>query len=362
MGLTQKLGTIPLAISTDASNNVGIGGSPSGSYKLEVTGTAKVSSTLLVSGALTGAGEILTSGGQLAFSGSGSVPSKGIGIRYNGTFYVYAGANGFNIRNSANSANNLVVTDAGNVGIGTSSPGAKLAVQGNSGTDGFGFFMGGAGSTLGGIKVGNDGSTYGSLYFDNATNDVLLLQQYSSGSLRFGTNSAERMRITSGGQVQVKQAGNTHSDGFSLINTAGNAWNFVTGGDNQLYFGLAGTSRGNFATNGVYTATSDINKKKDFEVSTIGLNAVLGLKPTLYRMKDEDEALEKHLGFIAQEVKEFIPQAYSESKNGDELFIGLTEMPIIAALVKSVQEQNQTIQNLQEQNQDLKSRLDKAGL
>ena len=54
MGLTQKLGTIPLAILTDASNNVGIGAAPSGSYKLEVTGTAKVSSTLLLGGALTG--------------------------------------------------------------------------------------------------------------------------------------------------------------------------------------------------------------------------------------------------------------------------------------------------------------------
>lgn len=41
MGLTQKLGTIPLAILTDASNNVGIGAAPSGSYKLEVTGTGR---------------------------------------------------------------------------------------------------------------------------------------------------------------------------------------------------------------------------------------------------------------------------------------------------------------------------------
>jgi len=49
MGLTQKLGTIPLAILTDASNNVGIGAAPSGSYKLEVTGTAKVSGVLTLS-------------------------------------------------------------------------------------------------------------------------------------------------------------------------------------------------------------------------------------------------------------------------------------------------------------------------
>jgi hypothetical protein len=60
MGLTFRLGTIPLAILTDASNNVGIGAAPSGSYKLEVTGTAKVSSTLLVSGAATFSSTVTT--------------------------------------------------------------------------------------------------------------------------------------------------------------------------------------------------------------------------------------------------------------------------------------------------------------
>jgi hypothetical protein len=54
------------------------------------------------------AGEILSSGGQLAFSGSGGAPSTGIGIRYNGTFYLYAGANGFNVRNNANNGNKLL--------------------------------------------------------------------------------------------------------------------------------------------------------------------------------------------------------------------------------------------------------------
>ena len=71
------------------------------------------------------------------------------------------------------------------------------------------------------------------------------------------------------------------------------------------------------------------------EQSTIGLNAILGLKPTLYRMKSEDNT-EKHLGFIAQEVKEFIPQAYVENED----FIGLSDRPIIAALVKAIQELN----------------------
>jgi hypothetical protein len=54
MGLTFNLGRVSPSVFTDSSLNVGIGAAPSGSYKLEVTGTAKVSSTLLLGGALTG--------------------------------------------------------------------------------------------------------------------------------------------------------------------------------------------------------------------------------------------------------------------------------------------------------------------
>jgi hypothetical protein len=103
-------------------------------------------------------------------------------------------------------------------------------------------------------------------------------------------------------------------------------------------------------TTGAYTATSDINKKKDFEESTIGLNEILCLKPTLYRMKDEDNTSEKHLGFIAQEVKDFIPQAYIESDD----FIGLNFNPIVATLTKAIQEQQSQIQELKAEIEILK--------
>jgi hypothetical protein len=99
------------------------------------------------------------------------------------------------------------------------------------------------------------------------------------------------------------------------------------------------------AVTGAYTALSDINKKKDFELSTIGLNAILGLKPTLYRMLDEENT-DKNLGFIAQEVKEFIPQAYVENGGDDYKFIGLNYNAIVAALVKGMQEQQSQIEAL----------------
>ena len=106
----------------------------------------------------------------------------------------------------------------------------------------------------------------------------------------------------------------------------------------------AWTKVGNLAaTTGVYTPLSDITKKKDFEISKIGLNEILQLRPTLYRMKSEDNSTNKQLGFLAQEVKEFIPQAYVES--GD--FIGLNYQAITSALVKAVQELSAKIEQLE---------------
>ena len=77
---------------------------------------------------------------------------------------------------------------------------------------------------------------------------------------------------------------------------------------------------------------------EDFELSNLGLNEILNLKPTLYRMKTENNT-NKYLGFIAQEVKQFIPQAFVENKD----FIGLDYQAITATLVKAIQELNEKL-------------------
>jgi hypothetical protein len=115
------------------------------------------------------------------------------------------------------------------------------------------------------------------------------------------------------------------------------------GSDNLAFINASDTYVGYInKTSGVYVPTSDFNKKKDFEVYTTGLNAILGLKPTLYRMKEDEDNCKKHLGFIAQEVKEFIPHAFVN--NGD--FIGLDYNPIVATIVKAIQELNNKFESL----------------
>ena len=54
----------------------------------------------------------------------------------------------------------------------------------------------------------------------------------------------------------------------------------------------------------------------------------------MYRLKTDNEYAQKELGFIAQEVREFLPQAYVEN----DKFIGLNYQAITAASVKAIQE------------------------
>jgi len=483
MGLTQKLGTIPLAILTDASNNVGIGAAPSGSYKLEVTGTAKVSgitslTSATASTSTTTGGLVVTGGLGIggALFGTSATFSAGItsvggsnqeitasatgdffprlklirtgGItKTNRNWSFDLGSNGtFFLEDNTASATRLSIDTTGaatfSSTVAVTTTGTTAALQVNLPADGnatilssfgsssaFGWYLrqdevttgdwrifrrqanvdyqvlnlsrgsgaatfsssvtasdfistsnvtGAALRLLGGgtsvmyQKWANDGGNYfigissstgaGLLSSQNAYSMCLVTE--SARDMSFGTTNTERMRITSGGDLIYGNSSVVGARAITLHN-ASNGYQFgINSGCTQFEFingGPTVIATINGAT-GVYTALSDINKKKDFEESIIGLTEILQLKPTLYRFKDGKDDANKELGFIAQEVKEFIPQSYIESGDEDNKFIGLNYNPIVAALVKAMQEQNQTIQELSKQNEELSNRLIKAGL
>ena len=62
----------------------------------------------------------------------------------------------------------------------------------------------GTGAVESGVNFANGGTTYGQIYFNNASPyDMSMMQQYSTGSLIFGTNDTERMRLDASGNVLV---------------------------------------------------------------------------------------------------------------------------------------------------------------
>jgi hypothetical protein len=145
---------------------------------------------------------------------------------------------------------------------------------------------------------------------------------------------------TVGGGTLVQLYDQTNNRGWIVQQSAAynlDLWSYNSG------WGLVGEFSN---STGAYNALSDSTKKKDFEpMTSSGLDAVMKLKPTLYRMKTEGGSVSKHLYFIAQEVKNVIPQAYVEHDG----FIGLQDQAIIATMVKAIQELQNQVTELQQQ-------------
>ena len=222
----------------------------------------------------------------------------------------------------------MTITSSGNVGIGTSSPLAPFVVS-NAGGIGM--------ETL--VTVLPDSSAGSYIQTYNRATSAFVTMGFNASQYRWFNSNSEVMRITSTGVMYVTSASDECKIGLLNTKTGGKNWYFNSYSNGNLYLQIDAANLGNFnGSSGTYTAMSDINKKKDFELSTMGLDAILGLEPTLYRMKTDSEDSEKHLGFIAQEVKEFIPQAYVETGDNENKFIGLDYQAITATLVKAIQE------------------------
>ena len=355
-------------ITADITNGrIGIN-TPSPTVAFDVVGATKITGALTVSGAIN-------------LSSSATFPTVGLFNRTSDTtLYMVAGPSGFALLdNSQNTMyiatptshiwaisniEKMRINSSGSVGIGTSAPNTRFNVADDGTTswtptaNNVAIFSKTATTSsvcriaIVGGSAGVVGLDFG---FTGTDNSGGIFYNNTDRKIMFTTNSTnERVVITSGGILQIANGVEINNANSLKLFTESNGayWSLRTynAASNQLRFNYAGTDLGLIATGtGNYTALSDVNKKKDFEQSQIGLNEVLGLKPTLYRMKTEDDSEDKHLGFIAQEVKEFIPQAYSETGEGDDKFIGLTEMPIIAALVKAIQELKAEIDTLKQQ-------------
>ena len=285
MGYTQKLGLLAQSVFQDSSLNVGIGAAPSGTYKFEVTGTAKVSSTLLLGGALSGTSATFTntsggsttsalrlsnnsasagsgsrlefhttdavfnaidgvrttggSGGELSFwtmntsgtltqrmtitsGGKVTIPSGAYGTSYYTMNYTSANAGSrewaigsdtagwgsFSIgqattQGGSTFSDKIIISSAGNVGIGINSTSAKLYVLGSNevfnvaGTNAVSTYTGYYYNTS--TLVGYIGN--GSSILSGAASDSFIFR--SEGALVYAIGNSEKMRISSGGNVGI---------------------------------------------------------------------------------------------------------------------------------------------------------------
>lgn len=104
-------------------------------------------------------------------------------------------------------------------------------------------------------------------------------------------------------------------------------------------------------TGGTWTDASDEAKKYDIQEINYGLNEVMDLHPVTYKLKVNDR---EDIGFIAQEVKNVIPEVVY----GVEGDMSLSYSHITAVLTKALQEQQAQINNLRIENAEIKKELE----
>ena len=122
-----------------------------------------------------------------------------------------------------------------------------------------------------------------------------------------------------------------------------------------------------FATNGIIN-TSDRREKQEIEPLYYGLNKLMNLKPVTFKWIDNKiDNGSKHLGFIAQELQEIIPEVVvdHEWRQENETAVwtaaerlGVNYAEVIPVLVKSIQEQQAIIEQLKQEKDILKQQLE----
>jgi hypothetical protein len=213
---------------------------------------------------------------------------------------------------------------SGNLGIGTSSPSAKLQVaSGNLRlSDGFQLEFGGNTNAIAGANASN--------------------------YLQFYTNNTERMRIDSSGLLLVNTT-STLSNGVVQIKGVSNAracmtLGVATNGNAAIDF----LNEGNVYTGGIvvnastisYLTSSDYRLKENIAPMTGALDKVSALKPCTYTWKETGQNSQ---GFIAHELAEVVPDAVTGEKDavnedGTIKAQGIDTSFLVATLTAAIQE------------------------
>jgi len=287
-----------------SSGNVGIG-TASPSRNLHVLGGSGVGTVLKLEG-----GSGATTYLQLSYNGATNAQSGYIGYDTSSNMPFFT-----------NDTERMRITSGGNVGIGTASPASPIHVQrSDDGT---------IGTPASPIHVQrSDDGTIGTF---RGTSDAQLLLKIAGGNLIYDSsngnashvwqsNTAERMRITSGGSIlfgtQTMSTTHAYFDNAGSSRMVLNLGSSVTTNANLIAFNNPNGNVGTIATSGSstsYNTTSDYRLKENVNPVQNALSVLTQLKPCTFNFIADAE--EEVMGFIAHEVQEIVPQAVTGEKD-----------------------------------------------
>ncbi len=284
-----------------------------------------------------------------------------------------AGGGGANINGTTNKlmkftgattgGNSQIVDDGTNVGIGTTTLGAKLEIKSTSSTttpqlrlnqdagDGFArmhFQNSNAGAW---VLAGNPGATpanslfnvFYSSYANGATPglDILRISGQGKVAVNGGTITTTE---DSHGMLQSQQDGIT--DALTLYSSDASArWGFYVSSTSLGLFNN-GSQRGVFnGTTGAYSSTSDIRLKENIAPVGNVLSLLKDVQVMRYTYK-ADGTHRPQLGYIAQELEKQFPEFVEkpEAVDGKDVAYTVNYAGMSAVAIKGIQEQQEMIE------------------
>jgi hypothetical protein len=341
----SAVGEFAEKVRIDSSGNVGIGtSSPAGKFHIAQTNA--------------GGGQFLTLQTTDSTQGNAIIRWQGSAGTNQAFIGSYAGtADTGNLEFGNGSTTNMILTSAGNVGIGTSSPRKRLEVT----------------STAGPNALQSQDSA-------NSTNFFRMYSDVSSGAainvntggiIRFAHSDeaffsfSERMRIDASGNLLV---GTTSAAGtmVQIDNLTGgtntNSKLGIFGFGSGLGFGIifrpaidlnatpvlfenaAGTEVGSISTltgtSTAYVTTSDYRLKEDVQPMAGSVDRLMALKPVNFAWKVHGSRVD---GFLAHEAQEVVPECVTGEKDavdkdGKPKYQGIDQSKLVPLLTAALQE------------------------